>query len=152
MASHFAVAAPVLGLSLLASSAAFAGGLGCTNCYRPVVRPAVLGEAPVPVLVRPEMWVSRIIHARYATVKQPVILPARRVWRVTRDASGRVVGCWVTVPARTAYVHTKTLVAQRSSGMPSGHYPAVFGSRDQLVTLEPGGVDWTPIQSVVASY
>lgn len=150
MAHRYVLAAPALGLALLASSAAFAGGVGCTTCFRPVIRPPVFGVAPAPILVQPETWVTRLVKARYTTVTAPVIAPAHRAWRVTRDAHGHVVGCWVDVPAKTTFVRTQMVVAP--SGIVESHSPAVFGSHNKLITLEPGSVGWAPIQSVVAAY
>lgn len=150
MAHRLVLAAPALGLSLLASSAAFAGGVGCTNCYRAVIKPPVLGVAPAPILVQPETWVTRLVKARYTTVKAPLITPAHRAWRVTRDAHGRLVGCWVDVPAKTTYVRTQMVVAP--SGIVESHTPAVFGTVQKTITLEPGAVGWAPIHAVSAAY
>ena len=107
------VVALVAGAAALASSAALGAPADCVACYRHVVRPpvhAVVTErvAPNPVQAIARTLLPSLPRAKMVTEKV-LMAPARNVWQVTRGADGRIVGCWVKVPARYAVRHRRVL-------------------------------------------
>lgn len=126
---------------IAASTAAYAGGAGCTTCYRLVTHPAVYETVSEQVLVKPARTVARPIPAEYGTVAETVLVsPARKVWQVTYDAHGQPVGCWVTVPAQYATQHRTVLV--RPAQVVTEEIPAVYKARHRQVLVEPARSEW----------
>ena len=165
-------AAALLGLSGVASAAE-----GCApgaECYRKVVQGPVYGVAAVPVLVRPGRTVAHTVPARFATMPHEVtrrpahtvarvtpaeystvaetvlIAPAHRKWSVTVDAHGREVGCWVTVPARTAIRHRTVMT--RAPETYRGAVPAVTAVRHRAVMVAPPSVVHETLPPVVVTH
>jgi hypothetical protein len=135
---------PALAGLALSASAALAGGAPCTTCYQKVVHPPVYGVEHERVMVRAPRTHTQVIPAEYATVSETVqVAPAHRVWQVTRDAHGREVGCWVTVPARYATRHRQVLV--RAEQIVPVAIPAVYGTVARKVLVEPARAAWEPL-------
>lgn len=134
--------AAAFGLSALATPA-LAGG-GCLGCYRHVVTPAVYGAVAEQVMVRAPRTVAHAIPGQYETVAERVMIaPPRKVWQVSRDAYGRVVGCWVVVPAQYAVRHRTVMV--RAPQMVHQTLPAVYATRHRDVLVQPASSGWQPI-------
>ncbi len=63
--------------------------------------PAQFAVVPNPKTIIPEHIVARYAPAKFATVTEEVMIsPPGKRWEVTRDASGREIGCWVETPAK----------------------------------------------------
>jgi hypothetical protein len=71
-----------------------------------------------------------------------LVAPARNVWQVTRGADGRIVGCWVKVPARYAVRHRRVLEWPARAAHTAS---AAVVTRTRSVVLDPGGAAWEPI-------
>jgi hypothetical protein len=180
-------AAALAGLTLFfGAGAATAGGA----CFRKVASPPLYQTVTEPVLVEPSRVVSRPVAAEYQQVSERVLVhparviahhipavmqtvaeqvlvqPAARIWRVTRDAYGQEIGCWVhTPPVYATQYHT--VVVQPASAQyetipaeyedvsrtvmvrpPSVEHeviPAVYGAQSRQMMVQPGSVGWQPI-------
>lgn len=143
MASRSTILALAAGLAALASPA-LASGAGCTTCYERVVNPPVYGVESHRVMVQAPRTDYHVTPAVTRTVAEKVLVaPERKVWQVTRDAHGRTVGCWVTVPARYEVRH-RTVVVQPESVVPVAT-PAVYGVEHRQVLLRPAHAAWRPV-------
>jgi hypothetical protein len=139
----FALAAAMAALS---GSAATAGGWGCPTCYRHVVQPPMYGILAEHVMVHPPRRVTHVIPAQYATMTREVIVAhARRVWQETRDASGHLVGCWVTIPAQVRLEHRHVRVSP--GRVVHERMPALYASQPRKVMLEPARWGWQPMSA-----
>jgi hypothetical protein len=128
---------------LAASGAAQAGG-DCINCYRQVANPPVYQPVTEPVLVTAPTTYAYVTPARYGTVTDEVeVVPARRVWRVTRDAWGRKIGCWVEVPGHREW-RTRQVVTRPAEYVPVA-VPAVYGLATANVLVAPASLGWEPV-------
>lgn len=143
------MARPILTLALTAGLAALAApalasGAGCATCYERVVHPAVYGVETRRVMVRAPSTQVRVIPAVTQTVAETVMVhPERKVWQVSRDAHGRKVGCWVTIPARYETRH-RTVVVQPEAVVPVA-VPGVYANQVHRVLLQPARPGWAPI-------
>lgn len=150
MASRSTILSLAAGLAALASPA-FASGAGCATCYERVVHPPVYGVESHRVMVRAPRTDYHVTPAVTKTVAEQVLVdPARKVWQVTRDAHGRMVGCWVTTPARYEIRH-RTVVVQPEAVIPVAT-PAVFGIEQRQVLLRPAHAGWRPVAGHPVSY
>ena len=131
--------------AMLASGApARAGGFGCAgDCYRETVLPPVYGQTGERVLLSVPRTTDIVTPPVYGSVTETVqIAPARREWRVTRDAWGHRVGCWVEVPARYGQ-RQRNVELQAGFAVPYTTYPA-YGVRTRTVMVEPARRAWLP--------
>lgn len=130
--------------SLVAGAPAQAGSFGCAgDCYREAVLPPVYGTVGHRVLLSTPRTTDIVTPAVYGSVTETVqIAPPRREWRVTVDAWGRKVGCWVEVPARYG-LRERTVTLQPGSVVPYTTYPA-YGIRSRTVMVEPARRAWVP--------
>lgn len=136
----------ILGLGLVAGFAgsAAAGGYGCgAHCYRETTLPPVYGTLTDRVQLSATRTYDVVTAPEYRNVAETVqTAPARREWRITRDAWGRRVGCWVEIPARYTTLHRPVMV-RAASVVPHTTYP-VYGVRYRSVQLEPARRAWVP--------
>lgn len=149
----------VTAFGLLIGAGAAQAGSGCrgSDCYKLVTSPPVYGTVKetyqvrpatsqaqvIPaeydyvtenVMVHPARKIARPTPARYDTVTEKVqISPAGRRWEVTRDAYGKMVGCWVDVPAKYGYVQRTVQVSAASVAYE--HVPAVYTQRQRKVMV-----------------
>lgn len=138
------LAAAALTTLLGALSPALAGG-ACRDCYREVVEPPVYETKVQPVLLRGPRTGAIIVPAQYTTVTERVeIEPARRIWQVSRDAHGRKVGCWVTLPGRSEWRQRR--VVSRPAELVPVAMPTVYGLRQTPVLVAPARLGWEPVQ------
>lgn len=101
--------------------------------------PAEYGSVAETVVVRPERTVARHIPAVYGTTSEKVMVaPARQEWRVTYDAHGNKVGCWVKVPAQYAVQHRQVVI--REAQVAHETIPAVTSVRHRKVVVRPASV------------
>jgi len=140
------VVALAAGAAALASSAALGAPADCVACYRHVVRPpvhAVVTErvAPNPVQAVARSLLPPLPRAKMVTEKV-LVAPARNVWQVTRGPDNRIVGCWVTVPARYAVRHRRVLEWPARAAYTAS---AAVVTRTRSVVLDPGSAAWEPI-------
>jgi hypothetical protein len=95
-------------------------------------------------MVRAPSTQVRVIPAVTRTVAETVMVtPERKVWQVTRDAYGRKVGCWVTIPARYETRH-RTVVVQPEAVVPVA-VPGVYATQTRRVLLQPARHGWAPL-------
>jgi hypothetical protein len=93
----------------------------------------------------PVQAIARILP-RYETVAEKVLVArAHNVWQVTRGADGKVVGCWVQVPAQYAVRHRRRMVWPAHASAETA--PA---TRTRSVVLDRGGPAWEPIATAPA--
>jgi hypothetical protein len=134
LASNAALGAPAVGAPA-----------DCIACYRHVVRPPVHGVVTERLAPNPVQAIARILP-RYETVAEKVLVArARNVWQVTRGADGKVVGCWVQVPAQYAVRHRRRMVWPAHASAETA--PA---TRTRSVVLDRGGPAWEPIATAPA--
>jgi hypothetical protein len=135
-----------LGAMLALAGPAFAGGspICGVDCYREAVLPPVYGTVSERVRVQGPRTHDIVVPARYATVEETVLVaPARREWRVTRDALGHRVGCWVHFAAEYA-VRPRTVMVKAAQSVPYTTYP-VYDVRQRSVLVEPARRGWVPV-------
>jgi hypothetical protein len=136
----------VLALAVLAGAAGpvAAGEFGCrAGCYRQTTLPPVYGTLTDRVLLGTSQTQDIVTLPEYRTIAETVqVAPARREWRVTRDAWGRKVGCWVVVPASYA-VQQRTVMVRQPAVAPVSTYP-IYGVRYRSVQLAPARRAWVP--------
>jgi hypothetical protein len=122
----------------LASSAALTPSADCVACYRHVVRPPVHGVVSERVTLNPVQAIARILP-RYKTVAEKVLVArARNLWHVARGADGKIVGCWVQVPAQYTVRHRRVMVWPAQA-------ETAAATRTRSVVLDRGGPAWEPI-------
>ena len=139
----WAALAVVASMAAVPLSPALAGGAGCATCYRQIVQPPIVGVLHEHVKVHPARRLTHVIPAQYATMARKVLIaPARRVWQETRDASGHLVGCWVTIPAQYRIEHRHVRVS--APRVVHERMPALYASRPREVLLDPGRIGWQP--------
>ena len=155
-----------------------------SSCYTLVQTPPVYGSVAETYVARPEQVQAQVIPAEYDTVTEKVMVhPARQIahhrpaqygvvsekvmlspggkrWEVSRDAHGRMVGCWVETPAQYGYRQRTVEIAPASvyyeivppvySPSPAQGddaaptqvvrhtIPAVYETRHRKVLLQPG--------------
>ncbi len=144
MARPILTLALTAGLAALAGAPALASGAGCATCYERVVHPALYGVETQRVMVRAPSTQVRVIPAVTKTVAETVMVtPERKVWQVSRDAYGRMVGCWVTIPARYETRH-RAVVVQPEAVVPVA-VPGVYVNQAHRVLLQPARHGWAPI-------
>ncbi len=132
------------GLATLAAAPALASGAGCLTCYERVTHAPVYGMEAQRVMVRTPSTLATVVPALTRTVDETVeIEPERRVWRVTRDARGRTVGCWVTIPAR--YATRRRIVQVRPEAVIPVAVPGHFATQSRRVLLQPARSGWAPL-------
>jgi hypothetical protein len=133
-----------LGLATGFAGSAAAGEYGCGgHCYRQATLPPVYGTLTEPVQLSAPRTYAVVNPPEYRTIAEPVqVAPARREWRITRDAWGRRVGCWVEIPARYAVLHRPVMV-RSGSVVPETTFP-VYGVRYRSVKMEPARRAWVP--------
>jgi hypothetical protein len=103
------------------------------------VIPAEYTTVQETVTVRPAQTIARPIPAQHATVHEKVMTsPGGKVWKVTRDAHGREIGCWVHVPP-TWGVIAKTVVV-RPASVVHETLPAVMETRQRSVLVRPAQI------------
>ena len=132
------------GTLMMGAPAAQAGGYGCEgDCYRETVLPPVYDTVGERVLLSVPRTTNIVRPPVYKTVTETVeIAPARREWRVTRDAWGHRIGCWVDVPAQYG-LRQRTVMVEPGSVVPYTSYP-VYGVRTHQVMVEPARRAWVP--------
>jgi hypothetical protein len=139
------VSRSVLGFAALAALAgpAAAGGFGCERgCARLTTLPPVYGTLAQPVLLGTS-YKDEIVLPEYRTVAETVqVAPARHEWRVTRDAWGRKVAGWVSVPPAFA-VRQRVVMVRPPAVVPASNEP-IFGTRYRSVQLAPARRAWVP--------
>lgn len=163
---------------------------GCDGCYRKVYTPATYATVSQQVLLQPGRVVAHEIPAEYAevtervlvrparivpyatpaitqtVVEQVLVAPPRREWRVTADAYGQEIGCWVTTPAAYATRYHDVVVqpaSTRFETIPAVYQavsraalvrpasvqheviPPVFGTTSRQVLVSPGSAAWQPV-------
>ncbi|MGY2047213.1 hypothetical protein [Methylobacterium sp. JK268] len=145
---------PVARLPLLLAAAAGlaaftlpaqAGGYGCASadCYRYVTTPPVYDTVAEQVMVRPARTITHVTPPVYDTVAEQVLVsPPRRVWQTSYDASGALVGCWVTTPARYAVRHRRVLV--RAPEVVPEVIPPAYATYQRRVLVSPARAGWVP--------
>jgi hypothetical protein len=143
--SRFALLPLVGALTALAAPAALAGGdPTCLTCYRHVVQPPVYGTVAEQVMVQAPRTYAETIPGDYQTVSETVMVaPARKVWQVTRDAYGNLVGCWVETPARYAVQHRQVMI--RPPSVVRHTSPAVYATQHRQVLVQPARSGWEPV-------
>jgi hypothetical protein len=138
-----------------------AGG-GCKTCYEKVVTPplyrttnetvlvrpaqtiahatpAEYGVVHDRVMIRPAQTVARHIPAEMGTVAETIMVsPASKEWRMTVDAHGRHIGCWVKIPAKYATQHRTVVV--RPAQVVHDVIPAEYGVQARKVMVRPAQV------------
>lgn len=74
---------------------------GCDGpCYGEVRLLPVYGTVLEKRVVRAPRTYALVMPPEFETVTERVMVrPAGKVWATTRDASGRLVGCWLERPA-----------------------------------------------------
>jgi hypothetical protein len=103
------------------------------------VLPAERYTMPETVMVRPPLSISRMEDARYTTIAHPVLIePERREWRVRRDAHGRKIGCWVTIPARYGRRTQSVLISPPR--VYTQELPPIYETRQKVITSRPARV------------
>ena len=126
---------------------AMAGGYGCgggAGCYRETTLAPVYGTVSERVLLSPPRTYDVVTPAEYGSVSETVqVSGGGRVWQVSHDAHGNRVGCWVDVPPRYETRHRTVMLRQATSEPHT--VPAVYGSREQTVLVEPGRRSWVPV-------
>jgi hypothetical protein len=129
-------------LAMLTGPAA-AGGFRCEpGCTRQITLPPIYGTLTEPVLLGTS-YKAEIVLPEYRTVAETVqVAPARREWRVTRDAWGRKATGWVSVPPAFA-VRQRVVMVRPPSVVPAPNEP-VFGTRYRSVQLAPARRAWVP--------
>ncbi len=143
MAFRVSVLVAASGVSLL-TTAAMAGGVGCTDCFRHVSSPPVYGSVAESVMVRAPRTVAHTVPGHYQTVAEKVMVsPPRRVWQVTRDAHGHKVGCWVSIPGQYATYHRQVMV--QPPRVVHQTVPAIYATHQRTVLVRPASSGWQPI-------
>lgn len=144
MAYRVSVLVAAFGVSLL-TTAAMAGGVGCTDCFRHVSTPPVYGAVAESVMVRAPRTIAHTVPGRYQTVAEKVMVsPPRKVWQVTRDAHGHKVGCWVVIPGQYAVHHRQVMV--HPPRVVHQAVPAVYATHQRTVLVRPASSGWQPIR------
>ena len=133
-----------LGIGVLASSSALAGGAGCATCYRQVMTPPVYGTVANTVMVRAPRTVAHTVPGEYGMVAEKVMVsPPRKTWQVRRDVYGHAIGCWVMTPARYAVQHRH--VTMRAPQVVHETLPPAYATYHRQVLVRPASAEWQPI-------
>lgn len=128
-------------------------------CYTLVQTPPVYGAIDETYIARPEQIQSQVVPAQYETLTEKVMIhPARKIahhrpaqygvvsekvllspggkrWEVSRDAHGRLVGCWVETPAQYGYRQRTVEIAPASVAYEI--VPPVYSHRHRRVMTTP---------------
>ncbi len=123
----------------LAGPAGFSG-----ECFREEQLPARYGAFVEKAMVRAPRTYAIYTPPTYETVTERVVVrPGGRSWRVSRDAGGRKVGCWVDVPAEYGTVHRRVM-AEPGRLVPYAQ-AASYGFRSRPILVEPARRGWVPL-------
>lgn len=126
----------------LSASPASAGCYGA-ECYRRVSTPPVFDTVSEQRLVRPARTVYRTTPPVFDTVSERVLVsPGGRHWQQSYDASGQLIGCWITTPPRFA-MNTRRVLVRQAEVIPET-LPPVYASYSRRVMVSPGGSAWVP--------